>query len=153
MKLEEAIQQKKGFENQWEKAVLNIIYSGNWMYGRQYQFLKPFDISPEQYNILRILKGQFPQPASVNLLKSRMLDKMSNASRLVEKLRKKGLVQREECPDDRRCVDVSIKEKGMELLDEIQQAKEDAKTTYSHITQSEVETLNHILDKFREIPD
>lgn len=153
MKLEEAIQQNKGFGDQWEKAVLNIIYSGNWMYSRQYQFLKAYDISPEQYNILRILRGQHPHPASVNLLKSRMLDKMSNASRLVEKLRKKGLVKRVECPDDRRCVDVSITEKGLKMLEDINESMDSAKGTYAHITEEEAETLNRILDKFRDIPD
>lgn len=151
MKLEEVIQQKQGFQDSWEKAVLNIIYSGNWMYSRQYQFLKPFEISPEQYNILRILRGQSPGSASVNLLKSRMLDKMSNASRLVEKLRKKGFVERVECPDDRRCVDVSITQKGLDLLEKIQQSQTSAKENFAHITEEEADILNRILDKFRDV--
>lgn len=150
MRLEEEIQQKQGFQDNWEKAFLNIIYTGNWLYGNQYQFLKPFGISPEQYNILRILRGQSPNSASVNLLKSRMLDKMSNASRLVEKLRKKGLVEREECPDDRRCVDVSITQQGLELLDEIAKHNTGARDNYPQITEEEAGILNQILDKFRD---
>ncbi len=151
MKLEEEIQQKQGFKDPWEKAVLNTIYSGNWLYGRQYQFLKPFGISPEQYNILRILKGQLPESASVNLLKSRMLDKMSNASRLVEKLRKKSLVERKECPEDRRCVEVNITNEGLELLNRIFASQTRAKDNYPQISEEEADILNRILDKMRDV--
>jgi len=150
MDFAKAIKQNQGFRDEWEKAVLNIVYSGNWMYSRLYQFHKEFDVSPEQYNILRILKGQHPETASINLLKSRMLDKMSNASRLVEKLRKKGLAARVECPEDRRCVEVSITENGLALLDNIKQARPNACEEYAQITEEEAQTLNRILDKFRE---
>ncbi len=150
MKLEEEIQQVQGFQDSLEKAFLNVIYTGNWLYGNQYQFLKPFGISPEQYNILRILRGQSPNSASINLLKARMLDKMSNASRLVEKLRKKGLVEREECPDDRRCVDVTITKAGLDLLENIAQNNTGARDNYPQITEEEAGILNQILDKFRE---
>ena len=149
MKLEEEIKQNKGFKDEWEKAILNIIFTGNLINGYQARFLKQYDITPEQYNILRILKGQHPEPASVNLLKERMLNKMSNASRLVEKLRKKGFVKRDECQQDRRRVEVCITDEGLALLDRIEQAYPGAEQNYSHITQEEAEILNRILDKFR----
>ena len=150
MKLEEEIKQSKGFRDEWEKAVLNIIFTSNWINGYQARFLKQFDVTPEQYNILRILKGQHPEPASVNLLKDRMLNKMSNASRLVEKLRKKGFVKRGECRKDRRRVEVCITDEGLELIDKIDAAYAGARQNHSKVTQEEAEILNRILDKFRE---
>ena len=115
MELEKEIKQEK-FRSERHKAVLNIIFSASWLKVLNTRRLKEFDISPEQYNVLRILKGQHPQPATINLLKERMLDRTSNASRLVEKLRSKGLVERRQCPEDRRAVDVLINAKGLELL-------------------------------------
>lgn len=150
MKLEEAIKQTKGFKDEWQKALLNIIYTGNWIYGHQTRNLKPYGISPEQYNILRILKGQHPNPATVNLLKERMLDKMSNASRLVEKLRQKGYVERKECKEDRRRVDVKITDQGLKVLEAIsQQAMIENDILREKINEEEAQTLNTILDKIR----
>ena len=93
MRLEKEIKSKT-FKDPFEKLVVNIIYTWNWLNYWHNQQFKKYGISQQQYNILRILRGQYPNPATVNLLKERMLDKMSNASRLVEKLRQKGLVER-----------------------------------------------------------
>src|SRR5688572_20535772 len=101
MKLEEEIRQGK-FKSEHHKAVLNIIYTAGWLNGIHTRILKKYGISPQQFNILRILRGQHPKPATINLLIERMLDKMSNASRLVDKLKVKGLVERRQCDQDRR---------------------------------------------------
>ena len=111
--------------------------------------MKAFGISPQQYNILRILKGQFPNAASVNLLIERMLDKMSNASRLVEKLKQKGLVERKTCEKDRRQVDVLITDKGIKLLEEMNTKLKDIQSDYQTITEEEARELNRLLDKLR----
>src|SRR4030067_3175061 len=118
MKLEEEIKQKK-FRNEYHKLAVNIFYTHGWLINHHASFLKKRGITAAQYNILRILRGQYPNPATVKLLKERMLDKMSDASRLVEKLRSKGLVDRKINDKSRRNVDVLITQKGLDLLAEI----------------------------------
>src|SRR3989339_1932793 len=110
MKLEEEIKQSK-FRNEYHKLAVNIMYSYGWLMNLQAKLFIKYDITGNQFNILRILRGQYPNPATVNLLKERMLDKMSDASRLVERLRIKGFIKRDLKPNDRRCVDVIISEK------------------------------------------
>lgn len=150
MKLENELGQEKGFPDQWEKAFLNIIYTANYLIYHQYQFLKQFNLTTEQYNILRILKGQHPDPASINLLKERMLNKMSNASRLVDNLEKKNLVDRHPSAEDRRQMDVTIKQQGIDLLQEIARAYPGAKNNYGHIPEEDLVLLNDVLDRFRD---
>src|SRR5437868_6045316 len=116
MELEKEINQKK-FRSQQHKLAVNLIYTFNWLNEHQVNVLKPFDITLQQFNVLRILRGQHPQTASVKLIRERMLDKMSDASRIVEKLRVKGLLSRTTCPNDRRACEVVISQKGMELLE------------------------------------
>lgn len=116
MRLEDAIKQPR-FSNEKEKAVLNIMYTAAWWNMQTTKLLKPFDISWQQFNILRILRGRKGKPATIKLLTERMIDKMSNASRLVEKLRKKGLVERTECEHDRRRVDILLTDVGRELVE------------------------------------
>src|SRR5688500_16480790 len=105
MKLEEEIQQSR-FRNEYHKVAINITFTHFWLMDQMRQMLKPYGISMQQFNILRILRGQHPKPATINLLKERMLDKSSDASRLVERLKKKGLVERVTCEKDRRSVDI-----------------------------------------------
>ena len=101
MKLEDEILQKH-FRNEYHKATVNVIFSYNWLVDYQVKLFKPYGITMQQYNILRILRGQYPKPATIKLIKERMLDKMSDASRIVEKLRLKGLVERNICSNDNR---------------------------------------------------
>lgn len=150
MKLEDEIHQTKGFQDQWEKLILNIIFTGNWINTYQHHQLKQYDLTPEQYNILRILRGQHPEPASVNLLKARMLNKMSNASRLVEKLRQKGYAKREECQKDRRQVEVCITDKGLELLKTIENQELTPAQRFQHLSEEEATKVNELLDQLRE---
>lgn len=148
MELEKEIKQKK-FKNEYQKLIVNLLYTSSWLHTLQSQYLKPFGITVQQYNILRILRGQHPCPATVNLLKERMLDKMSNASRLVEKLRVKGLVERHQCSKDRRAVDVLITEKGLALLAKLDEAAEKWEENLHNISQEEAREANRILDKMR----
>ena len=148
MRLEEEIKQKK-FKSEKHKAVLNIIYTANWLKAHHARFLKDYEISPEQYNILRILRGQHPKPATINLLIDRMLDKMSNASRLVEKLRMKGHVERRANEKDRRAVDVAITKKGLDLLSKLDVIVNDLEMP-GQLAEDQALILNSILDKIRD---
>ena len=149
MELEKEIKQTRKFASEYQKLMVNLIYSGSWLSNINNKFLKKFNVTPQQYNILRILKGQHPKPASVNLLIDRMLDKMSNASRLVEKLRQKGLVDRTECKEDRRQVDVYITEQGLQLLEQINQHYMEWESALHTLTEEEAAQLNTLLDKLR----
>ena len=118
MKLEKEIRQKT-FRNDSHKLGVNIIYTFNWMQSLHSDMLKEHKITYQQFNVLRILRGQQPHPASVKLIRERMLDKMSDASRIVEKLRVKGFVVRNISEDDRRSCEVQITDKGLQLLAKI----------------------------------
>lgn len=148
MKLEEEIKQSR-FRNEFHKLAVNIIFSNSWLMNNQNNLFKKFHLTGNQYNILRILRGQFPNPATVNLLKERMVDKMSDASRLVERLRVKGLVKRNLCPNDRRSVDVLITEKGLELLSEIDKLNAEYDSFFKNLDEAETAKLNNLLDKMR----
>lgn len=150
MRIEEAIKQDV-FATPHQRANINIIYTAGWINQQTGQILRPFDISVQQFNILRILRGRKGQPATIKLLTERMLDKMSNASRLVDKLKKKGLVERTECPTDRRRVDIIITKAGLKLLKEASTAM-DQKTNalFSNLSPQEADILSNLLDKLRE---
>lgn len=148
MKLEDEIVQKK-FQNEYHKATVNLIYTYNWLLNYQVGYLKPYDVTLQQYNILRILRGQYPKPATIKLIKERMLDKMSDASRIVEKLRIKGLAERNICAADRRNVDVFITEKGLELLTRLDPYVDEMNKRLSNLNENEIKKLNDLLDKLR----
>ncbi|MFT4772474.1 MAG: DNA-binding MarR family transcriptional regulator, partial [Cryomorphaceae bacterium] len=141
---------QKRFKSEFEKLVVNIIYTSRWLEYEEGKLFRKYYVTLPQYNLLRILRGQYPEAASVNLLIERMLDKSSNASRIVETLRKKGLVDRKECKADRRKVDVIINEKGLEVLEaasnEMNILHKDHKKA---LTTKEAEQLNNLLDKLR----
>ena len=147
-KIEDAIQQKV-FKDPYNKLVVNLLYTSSYLVTSQHAFFKPHGISPEQYNVIRILRGQNGVPTTVSSIQDRMLNKMSNASRLIEKLKQKGLVKREECPNDRRQVDVLITEAGLSLLNYVQQEVESANKKFINLEQEEVNQLNDLLDKMR----
>lgn len=149
MKLEEEIVQEK-FKSEQEKAILNILFTGNWITSFSSKFLKSYNLTPQQYNVLRILRGQHPHKVALHVVQARMLDKMSNASRLVDKLFKKGWVERKECSNDRRQVDLSITLTGLELLATIDQEYDKMNGYIKNITPEEARVLNQILDKLRK---
>jgi DNA-binding MarR family transcriptional regulator len=147
-KIEDAIQQKE-FKDPFNKVVVNLLFTHSHLVTAQNSLFKPHDLSPEQYNVLRILRGQNGVPTTVSSIQDRMLNKMSNASRLVEKLKMKDLVKREECPTDRRQVDVLITEKGLELLKELEKQVEEGNRQIVRLTLEEANQLNDLLDKLR----
>jgi DNA-binding MarR family transcriptional regulator len=147
-KIEDAIQQKE-FKDPFNKAVVNLLYTHSYLVNSQNSLFKPHDISPEQYNVLRILRGQNGNPTTVSSIQDRMLNKMSNASRLVEKLKLKGWVKRSECPSDRRQVDVLITDEGLELLKTLEKLVEESNVRIVNLNLEEVNQLNELLDKLR----
>lgn len=148
MRLEEEIKQSK-FANEKQKAIINIIYTANWISSIQHKIFKKNRLTAPQYNVLRILKGHAPQALTVSSIQERMLDKMSNASRLVDKLVEKGFAERTTNKDDRRQVDVVIAPGGVAVLKKI--APDLAKFHDETITVSEenAESVNKVLDHFR----
>jgi len=148
MKIEDEIKQTKPFANPQIKAVVNLNFTASWLSGVQAEMLKPYGISIQQYNILRILRGMHPKPATVKTLIERMIDKNSNASRLVDKLLKKGLLERNACPRDRRRVDVMITEIGLDMVSEVSKALKKHKK-FMNLTDEDAIVLSDLLDKLR----
>jgi len=149
MHLEQEIKQEK-FTSPDQKLTVNLIFTYYWFVDKMKGRLRPHDISMQQYNILRILRGQGNNPASINLLKERMLDKSSDASRLVERLRVKGLVDRIICPMDRRAVEIRISEKGLDILKKIDFEDTQLQEISQSLNPEEVLKLNDLLDKLRD---
>lgn len=139
------------FKSEFLKADINLVYTTSYFTGQKNTVLKKYGITIQQFNILRILKGLKGSPASVKLLTERMIDKMSNASRLVEKLKNKDLVERKECCNDRRKVEIFITGKGIELINKATEALENDLHKYKNLSEQEASTLNHLLDKMRGI--
>lgn len=148
MKIEEEIKQKQ-FKNEYHKAMVNIIFSYNWVIKNQVELLKPYGITLQQFNILRILRGQHPKPSTIKLIKERMLDRMSDCSRIVEKLLTKKLVERHICVKDRRNVDVLISKKGLALLKKLDKIFEKLDKNLISLSDKELKTINKLLDKLR----
>ena len=148
MKIEEAIKQEK-FRDEFEKANINLLYTANWMNNNLHQIIKSYDISMQQFNILRILRGQKGKPAPLKLLTERMLDKMSNTSRLVDKMLLKGLLERQICSDNRRQVDIILTEKGLKSCQILSEIIDKHRNSIQRITENEARELNRILDKMR----
>ena len=149
MALEEDIKQGK-FTSEFQKAAINVPYTGSWLHSINATFLKSFGITPEQFNVLRILRGSHPTALMLAEITARMIDKSSNCTRLVEKLRQKDLVKREICENNRRQVDISITEKGLTLLKKIDASNSNWTNLVEKISKTEAKELNRILDKLRE---
>lgn len=148
MRLEEEIKQTKGFESQRHKATVNIMFTEGWLRDKFSCTLKPHDLTNQQYNVLRILRGSNPKPLSTSDIRERMLDKMSDASRIVDRLYKKGLVSKKTCGADKRLVDVGITKEGLSVLAQIDGSSA-FKNILDTITDEEAAELNRILDKIR----
>jgi DNA-binding MarR family transcriptional regulator len=142
---------QSNFQSESQKAIVNAIYTGNWIVQQQQELLKPFGLTVQQYNVLRILKGQQGNPMTVLAITERMLDKMSNASRLVDKLLEKKLVLRRECPKDRRAVDILILPAGLDLVSQVDQVQQDWGKHFDAIGVKKLEEMNQLLDEFRTV--
>ncbi len=148
MGIENDIKQNK-LKSEYQKAGINLMFTVRGMEHKHFQLLKKFGITPPQFNILRILRGQYPSATTVNDLIDRMIDKASNASRIVEKLRAKGFVERKVSSKDRRAVDVAITSKGLELLQKIDQVEQEFYFGVGSLNNEEIKQLNMLLDKGR----
>ncbi|MBU3012181.1 MarR family transcriptional regulator [Polaribacter vadi] len=134
------------FKNEKLKALINIKYTSNWLNSKENEFFKPYGISPQQYNILRILRGA-KDKIKVQIVKDRMIERAPNATRLMDKLCDKSLIERERCEHDRRVVYVKITKQGLVLLSSIDVDK--TFTYLENLTDGEAKTLSNLLDKLR----
>lgn len=148
MKIEEEIRQSKKFKSPQQKAVINLIFTSNWLLNKQQDFFKPFGITAQQFNILRILKGQHPNSLSGTEIKSRMLDKNSDVSRMLDRLLLKNLIEKKTCPNDKRASDVFITQTGLELLDHLAKSQRQIDQILQ-LSDDEAEILSNLLDKSR----
>jgi DNA-binding MarR family transcriptional regulator len=148
VKLEEEIQQKS-FKSPQQKLAVNLLYTCNWLNDHYTAFLKDTDITVQQYNVLRILRGQHPNYCNLKLIKERMLDRSSDASRIVDKLVTKKLVQRGHCPSDRRSVNLLITDKGLQLLSKLDYIDDSTREIFKNLNEKDTITLNRLLDELR----
>jgi len=149
MKIEEEILQQS-FRNEYQKSAINLIYTYGWLHNKQKKFFLKYNITAQQYNVLRILKGQFPDPITTSEIKHRMLDKNSDVSRIVDRLESKGFAYKNTCLSDKRLVDVSITHQGLQLLTEIEIQILELDNFFSSLELEEAKELNRILDKLRD---
>lgn len=147
MKIEDEIIQSK-FRNAHHKAIVNLIFTSNWFHTQQQEFLKPYGITAQQFNILRILKGQNGASISATAIKARMLDKNSDVSRLLDRLEAKELIEKKTCPSDKRAADVTIASKGLDVLEAIDKKQKEADAILS-LSEEEAAQLSELLDRCR----
>ncbi|MGZ3883347.1 MAG: MarR family winged helix-turn-helix transcriptional regulator [Bacteroidia bacterium] len=150
MKIEDAIKQSK-FESGHQKAIINIIYTANWLRDAQADVFKQHDILSQHYNILRIVKGKHPDPVSPGQIKEVMLDKGNDVTRLIDKLVKKNFLKRHLCEENRRKVDINITEKGLAFLKKMSEPiKKQSDAIKKQLSEKEAELLSDLLDKLRD---
>lgn len=149
MKLEEAIKQKTPFRSNRHRAAVNLIFTHNWLVNQHRKFLKDADITLQQFNVLRILRGQYPKPISTSDIRDRMLDRRSDVSRIVDRLLKKKLIERKTCQEDKRRVDVVIQQLGLDLLSELDDHVDTLDDLFGSLDDQEVNIFNNLLDKIR----
>jgi DNA-binding MarR family transcriptional regulator len=148
MKIEDSIKQS-AFKDEFEKADINLLYTASWMNSELHHLIKAYDVSLQQFNILRILRGQKGKPATLKLLTERMMDKMSNTSRLVDKMLLKDLLKRDICAENRRQVEILITDKGLKTCHALSDLIDKNRKSKKKITENEARELNRILDKMR----
>jgi DNA-binding MarR family transcriptional regulator len=140
---------QSNFRNPHQQVQVNIIYTSGWIQSEHMQIFKQYGLSHQQYNVLRILKGSYPEALSLGSIKSRMLDRMSDTSRVVERLRKTGLLKRNVAANDRRVARIIITEKGLKLLDEMKSKEAEMDKMTGNLSNEEAELLSSLLDKIR----
>ena len=147
MKIEDEIKQSK-FRNPSQKAVINLIFTASWLQGRHQDFFKSVGLTNQQFNILRILKGQYPKSTSATEIKSRMLDKNSDVSRLLDRLAAKNLITKQTCPNDKRAADITITEAGLTILADLEKRQAEIDGVLN-LSEEEANQLSNLLDKSR----
>lgn len=148
MKIEDEIRQAR-FRNDHQKAIVNLIYTAAWLGARQEEFFKPFGITPSQFNILRILRGQRGKSLTGAEIKERMLERNSDISRLLDRMVRKNFITRSQCPNDKRATNISITKTGLSVLKEIDLAIDQNEKGFFKLTKSEAKQLSLLLDKAR----
>ena len=148
MSIDQDILQSK-FRNEHQKAIVNLLYTYNWVTEKSKELFATEDITPQQFNILRILRGSHPTPLSTLQIRERMLDKMSDTSRIVDRLIAKGLVKKGICKDDRRMVHVMISEKGKKLRERLYARQDEIDNIIGNLSKKEATSLSELLDKIR----
>lgn len=148
MGIDRDIHQSK-FRNEHQKAGVNLLYTYGWVMERTKELFASEDITPQQFNILRILRGSHPQPLSTLQIRERMLDKMSDTSRIVDRLITKGLVKKGTCKSDRRLVDVLITDKGKKMLERLDNRQDELDKILGNLSEKEAAILSDLLDKIR----
>lgn len=148
MTLEKEIKQKKPFNSIYEKTMVNLMYSHGWLIEQMRLFFNPFDITLKQYNILRILRGA-EGPLTTSIIRDRMIDKMSDTTRLIDRMIKKNWVIKRICTEDRRLVDVEITDEGLAKLTEIEQNETKITEVLRYLSAEEAVVLSKLLDKMR----
>lgn len=140
---------QRNFKSEYQKAIVNLIYTYNWTTERIKHILDKEDLTPQQFNILRILRGS-DTPLSTLQIRERMLDKMSDTSRIVDRLVLKGLSKKTTCKQDKRLVDVTITDKGKKLLQRLDKHETDIEAVMKSLSEPEAQMFNHLLDKIRQ---
>ena len=148
MPIEKDIKQKN-FKNPYSKLTVNLMYTNGWLTNQYAQILKPYKLSTPQYNVLKILNQNYPQPASINFIIEKMVDKMSNVSRLVDKLIAKQLVIKVKSTQDLRSVNVALTTNGIILLKELSNKIKESEVNFIGLDDSELELLNHLLERVK----
>ncbi|MCS7077298.1 MAG: MarR family transcriptional regulator [Bacteroidia bacterium] len=153
MRIEEAILENR-FRSESQKAGINIIYTANWLQNCMQEFLNTYHITPQQYNVLRILKSFYPLSLSTCDIRRRMLDKMSDVSRIVDRLARQGLIVRKVSLSDKRLIDIYLSDEGVALLNKIDKEQNRLEQIMSALSKEELEIINSLLDKLRMLnPD
>lgn len=148
MEIEAAIKQQKPFVNNKQKVSVNLIYTYGWLMSRSKNFFKPYGLTPQQYNILRILRGA-GKPITTSLIRERMLDRMSDTTRMIDRMIIKGFVRKSSCSTDRRLVDISITEEGLSLLKVLDGRSGEMENMMCKLSEEEADLLSNLLDKMR----
>jgi DNA-binding MarR family transcriptional regulator len=149
MKLEDEINQKK-FRSETQKLIINMLYTSNWLEGKMKIFFDEAELTPQQYNVLRILRGS-KESLSTNQIRERMLDKMSDASRIVDRLILKNLATKKTDSSDKRLVQVEITKKGLKLLESLDPRILEMEDGMTGLTKAESVSMNILLDKMRAV--
>ncbi|MEP6845051.1 MAG: MarR family transcriptional regulator [Panacibacter sp.] len=148
MRIEEAIRQKRPFRNEHHKVMVNLLYSNNWLEEKSREFLKQKNISLQQYNILRILRGA-KRPLSTMQIRERMIDRMSDTSRIIARMLVKEIVEKKLNDNDKRLVDITITKKGLQMLEELDSKNHDLDAIVENLSGDEAKMLNDLLEKMR----
>lgn len=147
MRIEDEIKQPK-FKDPFQKAVINLLFTSSWLQSKHQEFFKTAGITNQQFNILRILKGQYPKSTSATEIKSRMLDKNSDVSRLLDRLATKKMITKQVCPNDKRAADITITEAGLDILAKLEKRQSEIDGVLN-LSPEEAKQLSDLLDKSR----